>query len=39
MNQVTIKELSHNEQEEVKHALLANPENEGKTFIIDYQVN
>ena len=32
-------ELSTAQQDQVKNALLANKENEGKTFIIDYQIN
>lgn len=32
-------ELNSGEKEKIKEALLANPENEGKTFIIDYTVN
>lgn len=31
--------LSSDQQDQVKNALLANKENEGKTFIIDYQIN
>ena len=36
---ISAQELTSQEREEVKRALLANPENEGKTFIIDYSVD
>ncbi len=36
---ISAQELTSQEREEVKSALLANPENEGKTFIIDYTVD
>jgi F-type H+-transporting ATPase subunit delta len=36
---ISAQELTETERAEVKKALLDNPENEGKTFIIDYSVN
>merc|ERR1712032_501345 len=36
---ISAQELSENEKNQVKSALEANPENAGKTFIIDYSVN
>lgn len=36
---ISAVELSENERNQVKNALESNPENEGKTFIIDYSVN
>ncbi len=36
---ISAQELTETEKAEVKKALLSNPANEGKTFIIDYSVN
>lgn len=36
---ISAQELTEAEKNQVRAALLANPENEGKTFIIDYSVN
>jgi ATP synthase F1 delta subunit len=36
---ISAVELNETEKRQVKHALESNPENEGKTFIIDYSVN
>ena len=36
---ISAQALNEQERAEVKKALLSNPENEGKTFIIDYSVN
>lgn len=36
---ISAVELSDSEKAQVKNALESNPENEGKTFIIDYSVN
>lgn len=36
---ISATELNSQEKEKIKEALLANPENEGKTFIIDYTIN
>lgn len=36
---ISAQELSDKEKSDVSESLLANPENAGKTFIIDYQVN
>ena len=36
---ISAVELSQNERNQVKVALESNPENEGKTFIIDFSVN
>lgn len=36
---ISAQDLSESERNEVKSALEANPENKGKTFIIDYTVN
>lgn len=36
---ISAVELSESEKNEVKSSLEANPENKGKTFIIDYSVN
>ena len=36
---ISAQELTSNEKSQVKRALEENPENEGKTFIIDYTVN
>lgn len=36
---ISAKELNDQERNKVKQALEANPENKGKTFIIDYSVN
>lgn len=36
---ISAAELSESERNEVKGSLEANPENKGKTFIIDYSVN
>jgi ATP synthase F1 delta subunit len=36
---ISAQQLTETERHQVKDALLANPENEGKTFIIDYTVN
>jgi F-type H+-transporting ATPase subunit O len=39
INIISAQELTPSEKEEVKRALISNPDNEGKTFIIDYTVN
>jgi F0F1-type ATP synthase delta subunit len=39
INIISSIELSDIEKQQVKTALESNPENEGKTFIIDYSVN
>ena len=31
--------LTKEEENSVKNALMANPENEGKTFVIDFEIN
>lgn len=36
---ISAQELTSIERDQVQHALMSNPENEGKTFIIDYTVN
>ena len=36
---ISAQHLNIEEQNDVKSALLSNKENEGKTFIIDYEVN
>lgn len=36
---ISAYQLSPSQQNDVKKALLANKENEGKTFIIDYEIN
>jgi len=36
---ISAQELTASEKDQVKHALMSNPDNEGKTFIIDYSVN
>lgn len=36
---ISATELNSEERQRIKEALLANPENEGKTFIIDYTIN
>jgi ATP synthase F1 delta subunit len=36
---ISAQELTSNEKDDVKNALMSNPDNEGKTFIIDYSVN
>ena len=36
---ISATELSSKDKERVKESLLQNPENQGKTFIIDYEVN
>jgi len=36
---ISAYELSSNQKDRVKEALLANPENAGKSFIIDYEIN
>lgn len=36
---ISAQELNDHQKDDVKKALLSNPENEGKTFIIDYSVN
>ncbi len=36
---ISAYELSSTQKERVKEALLANPENTGKSFIIDYEIN
>jgi F-type H+-transporting ATPase subunit O len=36
---ISAQELTETEKGQIKEALLANPENEGKTFIIDHSVN
>jgi F-type H+-transporting ATPase subunit O len=36
---ISAQELTNDEKSQVKKALEENPENEGKTFIIDYTVN
>lgn len=36
---ISAVELSESERRDVKNALESNPENEGKTFIIDFSVN
>jgi len=36
---ISAQELNQSEKDEVKKAISSNPENEGKTFIIDYSVN
>jgi F-type H+-transporting ATPase subunit O len=36
---ISAQELTNEEKSQVKNALESNPENEGKTFIIDYTTN
>ena len=36
---ISAQHLTQDQQNDVKNALLSNKENEGKTFIIDYEVN
>jgi ATP synthase F1 delta subunit len=36
---ISAQELTQDEQSQVKRSLMENPENEGKTFVIDYSVN
>lgn len=36
---ISAQELTSSEKDQVKNALMTNPDNEGKTFIIDYTVN
>jgi F-type H+-transporting ATPase subunit O len=36
---ISAQELTDSEKQDVKNALMSNPENEGKTFIIDYSIN
>jgi F-type H+-transporting ATPase subunit O len=36
---ISAQELTQDEQNQVRQSLMANPENEGKTFVIDFSVN